>query len=69
MISNTRRRDWSQGGVMDNGGGCSHRAFYRIVGWRKVDNQGEEGNGGGTSMTLVTEDGNGEGETMGCGCF
>jgi hypothetical protein len=21
MISNTRRRDWSQGGVMDNGGG------------------------------------------------
>jgi hypothetical protein len=34
-----------------------------------VDNQGEEGNGGGTSMASVTEDGNGEGETMGCSHF
>jgi hypothetical protein len=35
----------------------------------KVDAQEEGGNDGGNSMTLVTGDGNREGDAMGCGRF
>jgi hypothetical protein len=48
---------------------CSRRTFYRVVGWRKADGQGEGGSDGRTSMASVTGDGNGEGEVMGCGRF
>jgi hypothetical protein len=34
-----------------------------------VDNQWEGDSGGGTSMTPVTRDGNGEVEAMWCNCF
>jgi hypothetical protein len=44
--------------------GCSHRTFYRAVGRWKAGNQGEGGSGGGTSMTPVAGDGNGEWEAM-----
>jgi hypothetical protein len=36
---------------------------------RKAGGQVEGGSSGGTSMTLVTGDENGEGEAMGCGRF
>jgi hypothetical protein len=49
--------------------GWSHRIFYRAVGRRKAGGQGEEGSGGGTSMSLVTGDGNDEGEAMWCDRF
>jgi hypothetical protein len=34
--------------------------FYRAIGQRKVGSEGEGGSGSGTSMTLVTGDGNRE---------
>jgi hypothetical protein len=43
--------------------------LLRAVGRRKADNQGEGGNSGGTSMVVVMEDENGEGEAIGCSCF
>jgi hypothetical protein len=55
-------------GVMDNVG-CSHRAFYMVVGRRKTGGLGEGGSGGGTSMAPVIGDGNGEFEVMRCGHF
>jgi hypothetical protein len=39
------------------------------VGQRKTDGRGEGDDGGETSMTPVMGDGNGEGETTGCGYF
>jgi hypothetical protein len=33
---------------------CSRCTFYSVVGQRKVDDHGEGGSGGGTSMTPVT---------------
>jgi hypothetical protein len=39
------------------------------VGQRKADGRGERDDGGGTSMTPVMGDGNGEGKTTGCGYF
>jgi hypothetical protein len=58
MVPSVRRRDWSRG-----------RIFYGVVGHRKVGGQGEGGSGGGTSMVLLTEDENGEGEAMGVVIF
>jgi hypothetical protein len=55
-------------GAVDNGG-CSHRAFYRVVGQRKVGGQGEGGSGSGTSMMPVTGDGNREGRRWGAAVF
>jgi hypothetical protein len=55
-------------GVMDNVG-CSHRAFYMVVGRRKTGGLGEGGSSGGTSMASVTGDGNGEVEVMRCSRF
>jgi hypothetical protein len=49
--------------------GYSRRAFYKVVGQPKKRGQEEGGNSGGTSMTLVTGGGNGEGKAMGCGHF
>jgi hypothetical protein len=40
---------------------CSHHAFYRVIGHRKADSQGEGGSVGGTSMMMVMRDGNREG--------
>jgi hypothetical protein len=48
---------------------CSHHAFYKAVGEQKVGGQWEGGSGGGTLMTSVTEDENGEGEAMGAVFF
>jgi hypothetical protein len=49
--------------------GCSRCAFYRVIARQKSGGQGESGNSDETSMTLVTRDGNGKGEVMGCGHF
>jgi hypothetical protein len=62
MISITRSRDWSRGG-------CSHLAFYKVVGRRKASGHEEGGSGGGTSMAPITGDGNGKGEAMERGRF
>jgi hypothetical protein len=48
---------------------CSHHTFYRVIRWQKAGSQGEGGSGGGTSIALVTGDGNREGEAMGCSYF
>jgi hypothetical protein len=53
-----RRRDWSQG-----------HTFYRAVVRQKAGGQEEGGSGCGTSMVLVTGDGNREGEMMKCDRF
>jgi hypothetical protein len=48
---------------------CSHRAFYRVVGQRKADDQGEGGSSDGTSMVPVTGDENREGRRWGATVF
>jgi hypothetical protein len=49
--------------------GCSRHTFYRVIGRWKAGDQDEGGSDSGTAMTLVTGDGNGEGEVMGCDYF
>jgi hypothetical protein len=59
MVLGARRGDWSQGGCDGECGALD--AFYRAVGQRKADGQGEGGGIDGTSMTPITRDENGEG--------
>jgi hypothetical protein len=58
MVPDMRRRDWSQG-----------HTFYRAVVRQKAGGQEGGGSGCGTSMVLVTGDGNREGEMMRCDRF
>jgi hypothetical protein len=60
-----RRRDWSQGGCGEYWG-CSRRTINRARGRQKAGGQEVGGSDGGTSITPVMGDGNGEGEAIGC---
>jgi hypothetical protein len=44
-------------------------AFYKVRGRWKAGGQGEGGNSGGTLITPIMGDENGEGEVIGCGHF